>query len=160
MCYSAAAPCSNTLSSHHLLSRCWCLAVDADQLLHNSNMCCICAVVDLVELLPIVHLHCNSLSIYCYCNCNICNWKTSKILNQLWSIWCICHLSLWLLLVPVLSLRHLHCCWLCTVPPALLPTLHCAPWHLTATRLCICHSGIYLHLLSLIHPTSEHYGLL
>lgn len=45
------------------------------------------------------------------------------MLNELWSVWCICFPSLWLLLGSALSLRHLHCCWLCTMPPALLLTI-------------------------------------
>lgn len=44
--------------------------------------------------------------------------------------------SLWRLLSSALPLKNSCYSWLCTVPPSILLTMHCAPQHLTATSIC------------------------
>jgi len=91
----------------------FCHTADAWLLLPTNHCATLISIAFVLWLT--LHLHCNILSICCCYNCNICNWKASSILNQLWSLWYTCHLSFGLLLVSTLPLRHLHWCWLCPV---------------------------------------------
>lgn len=90
-------------------------------------------------------------------NCCYCNREASEILNQL-SLCCICLLSIWLLLASTLSTKEF----------ALLLTLHwaiCSAVNTTSALLntwlqlvCNCHSGMWLHQLTLIHLAIEYCG--
>ena len=60
-----------------LMSGCCCLPAAAYQLLHNSNICCICAATDSVELLPTLQLPLHLLLL------ELQHLQLKSILNQL-----------------------------------------------------------------------------
>ena len=75
----------------------------------------------------------SALQLCCCCHCNICNCLSSVAIATERcpsiepTVFKLMHLSteFWLLLASTPSLKTLRCCWLCTVPAALLPTLLC-----------------------------------